>query len=112
MVALATMLDNAFGIFNNASPRFQWADIDFAFPSGDRYFRLANYEELIATRSSPTRRMKVKDAFLILFLPPETSKLGALRDDKPSALDMHMLMHCTFCFCLLYPITCLLGPLL
>jgi hypothetical protein len=97
MVALATMLDNAFGIFNNASPRFQWADIDFAFPSGDRYFKIATYEELIATLSFPTRRMKVKDAFLILFLPPETSKLGALRDDNLSALDMHMLMHCTFC---------------
>jgi hypothetical protein len=41
--------------------------------------------------------MKIEEAFLILFLPPEASKekLKVLRDGSLTALDMQLLVHCT-----------------
>lgn len=89
------MLDNAFGIFNNVSPRFQWAEIDLAFPSDDRFFAMANYDHLAASLSFPARKMKIKDAFLILFSTPEMEEdLMFLRRGNLTALDMQMLIHC------------------
>ena len=89
------MLDNALGIFNNMSPRFQWAEIDLSFPSDDRFFKLANYDQLSASQQFPVRKMKIKDAFLSLFTPPETAdyNLRVLRDGHLTALDMQMLIH-------------------
>jgi hypothetical protein len=91
------MLDNAFGIFNNVSPRFQWAEIDLIFPSDDRFFAVANYDELMAQSLFPVSKMKIKDAFLVLFSPPEkaTEGLAFLRNGNLTALDMQMLIHCT-----------------
>jgi len=91
------MLDNAFGIFNNVPPRFQWAEIDLTFPSDDIYFRTANYDELLATQRFPIPKMKIKDAFMILFTPPEKAaeRLKVLRDGNLTALDMQMLIHCS-----------------
>jgi hypothetical protein len=93
---MAVMLDSAFGIFNNVSPRFQWAEIDLTFPSDDGYFAVANYEELMAHSLFPVRKMKIKDAFLVLFSPPEKAEEGLtfLRRGKLTALDMQMLIHC------------------
>jgi hypothetical protein len=90
------MLDNAFGIFNNVSPRFQWAEIDLPFQSDDRFFRLANYNAMVASTLTPIRRMKMKDAFLLLFSPPDTENenLKVLRSGNLTALDMQMLIHC------------------
>lgn len=90
------MLDNAFGIFNNVSPRFQWAEIDLTFPSDDRFFAIANYDELMAHSLFPVRKMKIKDAFLVLFSPPEKAEEGLafLRRGNLTALDMQMLIHC------------------
>jgi hypothetical protein len=90
------MLDNLFGIFNNVPPRFNWVELDLPFPSDDRYFNTASYDELAATRLFPVRKMKIEDAFLILFLPPDASKerLKVLRDGCLTALDMQMLIHC------------------
>ena len=91
------MLDNAFGIFNNVSPRFQWAEIDLTFPSDDRFFTVANFEELIAHSLFPVHKMKIKDAFLVLFSPPDKVEEGLayLRSGNLTALDMQMLIHCT-----------------
>lgn len=91
------MLDNAFGIFNNVSPRFQWAEIDLTFPSDDRFFEVANYEELMANSLFPVRKMKIKDAFLVLFSPADKLEEGLafLRSGNLTALDMQMLIHCT-----------------
>lgn len=93
---MTLMLDNVFGVFNNMPPRFNWAEFDLAFPSDDRYFKIANFEELSATGLFPVGTMKIEDAFLILFLPPETSKekLKVLRDGRLRALDMQLLIHC------------------
>lgn len=90
------MLDNAFGIFNNVSPRFQWAEIDLTFPSDDRFFAIANYDEVIAHSVFPVRKMKIKDAFLVLFSPREKAEEGLafLRSGNLTALDMQMLIHC------------------
>lgn len=90
------MLDHAFGIFNNVSPRFQWAELDLPFPSDDIYFQVANYDELIAQSLYPRSKMKIKDAFLLLFSPPETAEqdLKVLRVGNLTALDMQMLIHC------------------
>lgn len=95
-VTIATMLDNAFGIFNNVVPRFQWAEIDLTFPSDDRYFKLTSYDQMLATRQFPQRKVKIKDAFLVLFSPPEVGdkNLTVLRQGYLSALDMQILMHC------------------
>jgi hypothetical protein len=100
------MLDIAFGIFNNVSPRFQWAEIDLPFPSADIYFRTTNYNELVATQRFPVPKMKIKDAFLILFSPPDLTNqnLQPLREGNLSALDMQMLIHCTLTSPL-YPFT-------
>jgi hypothetical protein len=90
------MLDQAFGIFNNVSPRFQWAELDLPFPSDEAYFQLANYDDLVAQSLHPQNKMKIKDAFLILFAPPETAEedLKILRSGNLTAHDMQMLMHC------------------
>jgi hypothetical protein len=89
------MLDNAFGIFNNVSPRFQWAEIDIPFPCDDQYFKTANYDELVAQSRFPQWKMKVKDAFLILFSPIEKAEdLKVLRTGNLTALDMQILIHC------------------
>jgi hypothetical protein len=101
------MLDHAFGIFNNLSPRFQWAEIDLPFPSDDVYFKVANYDELVAQSLYPQHKMKIKDAFLVLFSRPETAEedLRVLRAGNLTALDMQMLIHCKF----LSPTSYLLG---
>ena len=98
-IAMTLMLDNVFGIFNNVPPRMNWAELDLPFPSDDRSFNIANYNELIATRLFPARKMKIEEAFLILFLPPEASKeeLKVLRDGRLTALDMQLLIHCMPC---------------
>ena len=95
------MLDNAFGIFNNVSPRFQWAEIDLTFPSDDRYFGVATYDELMANSLFPIRKMKIKDAFLVLFSPSDKVEEGLtfLRSGNLTALDMQMLIHCTSLAC-------------
>lgn len=92
------MLDQAFGIFNNVSPRFQWAELDMSFPSDDVYFKVANYNELISKSLHPQNKMKIKAAFFLLFSPPETAgeDLKALRVGNLTPLDMQMLMHCKF----------------
>jgi len=92
------MLDHAFGIFDNVSPRFQWAEIDLPFPSDDVYFKVTNYDELVAKSLYPQHKMKIKDAFLVLFSPPETAEhdLKVLRNANLTALDMQLLIHCEF----------------
>ena len=92
---IATMLDNAFGIFNNVSPRFQWAELDLPFPSDDYFFRIASYDQLVASQNFPVCKMKIKDAFLSLFTPPDTPdyNLRVLREGHLTALDMQMLIH-------------------
>ena len=96
---MTLMLDNVFGIFNNVPPRINWAELELPFPSADRYFQIANYEEATATRLFPAQKMKIEEAFLILFLPPEASKekLKVLRDGSLTALDMQLLIHCMSC---------------
>lgn len=90
------MLDHAFGIFNNVSPRFQWAEIDLPFPSDDRFFEVASYAELRAQSLYPIPKMKVKDAYVVLFTPPESAEqeLNVLRTGNLTPLDMQMLIHC------------------
>jgi hypothetical protein len=96
---MALMLDNVFGIFNNVPPRINWAELDLLFPSDDRYFSIANFDELTATRLFPVTKMKIEEAFLILFLPAEASKekLKVLRDGNLTAQDMQLLIHCMSC---------------
>jgi hypothetical protein len=93
---MTLLLDSVFRIFNNVPPRINWAELDLPFPSDDRSFGLATYDELIATRVFPVRKMKIEEAFLILFLPPEASKekLKVLRDGSLTPLDMQLLIHC------------------
>ncbi len=90
------MLDSAFGIFNNLPPRFQWSEIDLPFPSDDEYFKIPNYEAMVAKHLFPQPKMKLKDAFMVLFSNPESGKdnLEALRAGHLTALDMQMLIHC------------------
>lgn len=94
---LATMLDNAFGIFNNVSPRFQWSEIDLPFPSADIYFKTATYSDMVAMQTFPVPRMKVRDAFLALFTNSEGVEgdhLRGLREGRLTASDMQVLIHC------------------
>jgi hypothetical protein len=95
---LALHLDNSFGIIHNVTPRFQWAELDVPFQSDDRFFRLANYDAMLASNLTPVRRIKIKDAFLLLFGEGERAEgdLGALRAAGLTALDMQMLIHCSF----------------
>lgn len=94
------MLDNVFGIMNNVVPRFQWAEVDLAFPSYDRHFRLTSYAHMVATNEFPGLRMKIKDAFMILFSPPsiDDTNLNVLKDGNLTALDMQILIHCKSSF--------------
>ncbi|KAH6678565.1 hypothetical protein B0J14DRAFT_473994 [Halenospora varia] len=95
LATLATMLDHAFGIFNNVSPRFQWAELDLPFPSDDRYFKVKNYDELLAQQLHPQHKMKIKDAYLVLFATPETAHndLQIIRAGNLTPLDLQMLIH-------------------
>jgi hypothetical protein len=92
------MLDTVFGIFNNVSPCFQWPEIDLQFPGDNEFFTIANFDEMAAKQAMPRCRMKVKDAFLLLFSPPEKAyeSLNVLRSDKITAFDMQILVHCQF----------------
>ena len=92
------MLDNSFGIFHNVSPRFQWSELDVPFQTDDRFFRLANYDAMLASKMTPVRRMKFKDAFLLLFSEraSEERNLDILRSAQLTALDMQMLIHRSF----------------
>jgi hypothetical protein len=89
------MLDNAFGIFNNVSPSVQWAEIDLTFPCDDNFFATANFDELTTHSLFFIRKPKIKDAFLVLFSPPDKvdEGLGFLRSNNLTALDMQMLIH-------------------
>lgn len=89
---MATMLDSAFGIFNNVSPRFQWAELDLCFPCDDTYFRTSSWEELLSTQRFPVLKMKIKDAFLVLFDNRE-GELRVLSEARLTALDMQVLIH-------------------
>jgi hypothetical protein len=95
-MTMALMLDNSFGIFHNVTPRFQWAELDVPFQSDDRFFCLASYDAMLTSKLAPVPRMKIKDAFLLLFSPPETRErdLEILRQGQLNALDMQMLIHC------------------
>ncbi|EHL03116.1 hypothetical protein M7I_0808 [Glarea lozoyensis 74030] len=95
LASVAVMLDHVFGIFNNVAPRFQWAEIDLPFPSDDRYFNVANYADLRAQVVYPQQRMKVKDAYVVLFTPPGSSEndLNVLRTANLDTFDMQMLIH-------------------
>jgi hypothetical protein len=92
------MLDNSFGIFHNVSPRFQWSELDVPFQTDDRFFRFANHDAMLASKMNPVRRMKIKDAFLLLFSEraSEERNLGLLRSARLTALDMQMLIHRSF----------------
>lgn len=92
LTTIALMLDNAFGIFNNVTPRFFWAEIDLPFPADDRFFRLANYDAMLASNLKPTSRMKLKEAFLLLFEASDQN-VEMLRSGRLTALDMQMLIH-------------------
>ncbi|ESZ95330.1 hypothetical protein SBOR_4264 [Sclerotinia borealis F-4128] len=89
------MLDNAFAIFNNLTPRLQWAEIDLAFPGNDEYFKAATYDDLGNHSGFPIPTIKIKDAFLLLFSPMETADkdLMPLCNRNITALDMQMLIH-------------------
>jgi hypothetical protein len=89
------MLDNAFAIFNNLAPRLQWAEIDLPFPSDDLYFKAAKYDDLRNHSGFPIPKMKIRDAFLLLFSPADSAErdLLPLRGGNLTALDMQMLMH-------------------
>ena len=91
---MAVMLDHAFGIFNNVSPHFQWAEIDLPFPSDDAFFSISNFDEMVAKSAIPRLGMKIKEAFLILFsVEGAEDELDVLRRGKVTALDMQMLVH-------------------
>lgn len=89
------MLENSFAVFNNITPRLQWAEIDLPFPSSDICFKAASYNDLSNHSGYPVPKIKIKDAFLLLFSPMETADndLMTLRNGNISALDMQMLIH-------------------
>ncbi|KAK6613845.1 hypothetical protein H4I96_00166 [Botrytis cinerea] len=89
------MLDNAFAIFNNLTPRLQWAEIDLPFPSNEGYFKATKFEDLKDHAGFPIPKIKIKDAFLLLFSPMESAKedLMPLCNRNLTALDMQMLIH-------------------
>lgn len=95
LITVAIMLDNSFGIFHNVSPRFQWSELDVPFQSDDRFFGLANYDAMLASKMTPVGRMKIKNAFLLLFSEraSEQRNLDILRSARLKALDMQMLIH-------------------
>lgn len=97
---IAMMLDNAFGIFNNITPRLQWSEIDLPFPSEDRYFEFASYEELLADSRFPYPKPKIKDAFMMLISAGDNWKdeLRCLRLGTLNAMDMQMLMHMIYTY--------------
>ncbi|RDW71876.1 hypothetical protein BP5796_07910 [Coleophoma crateriformis] len=97
---IAMMLDNAFGIFNNITPRLQWSEIDLPFPSEDRYFNFASYDEMLADGRFPTPKPKIKDAFVMLFSTGENweEDLRPLRSGILNAMDMQMLMHINYTY--------------
>ncbi|KAH6719294.1 hypothetical protein BKA61DRAFT_472893 [Leptodontidium sp. MPI-SDFR-AT-0119] len=91
---VAVMLDHAFGIFNNVSPHFQWAEMDLPFPSDDKFFQISNFDMMVTETAIPRLGMRIKDAFLILFSPDGADdELDVLRRGRVTALDMQMLVH-------------------
>ncbi|CAL3968804.1 unnamed protein product [Diplocarpon coronariae] len=88
---ITIMLDHAFGIFNNVSPRFQWAEFDLPFPSDDDFFRIATFDEMVAKSATPRYGVNIKTAFSVLFGAHDD--LAVLRGGKVTALDMQMLIH-------------------
>ncbi|PBP20705.1 hypothetical protein BUE80_DR008591 [Diplocarpon rosae] len=88
---ITMMLDHAFGILNNVSPRFQWAEFDLPFPSDDVFFQISTFDEMIAKSAAPRYGMNIKTAFSVLFGPRDD--FAVLRGGNVTALDMQMLIH-------------------
>lgn len=110
-------LDNAFVIFNNMPNRIELAEIDLQFPCEAIYFEVADYDELVSRQLYPQIKPKVREAFQQLFTTPEGSKnatgdanatsngqlgitIGGLTKGSLNALDVHILVHCKFCYIL------------
>ncbi|QSZ35309.1 hypothetical protein DSL72_008178 [Monilinia vaccinii-corymbosi] len=89
------MLDRSFAIFNNIVPRIQWSEIDLPFPSNDEYFKAASYDGLGCHAGYPVSKIKIKDAFLLLFSRMETAEedLMPLRNGNITAMDMQIIIH-------------------
>jgi len=97
LVTISTMLDNLFNIFNNVAPRYQWAELDLRFPTDDMFFRVATFEEFMQQGLSPQPplKMKLKEAFMLLFTPLSTmTEYRKLQDANLTALDVQMLIYC------------------
>ncbi|KAJ8069677.1 hypothetical protein OCU04_000105 [Sclerotinia nivalis] len=93
--SIMMMLDNAFAIFNNLTPRLQWAEIDLPFPSNDQYFKAAKYDDLGNHSGFPIPKIKIKDAFFLLYSRMETAEEDPLPlcNCNLTAQDMQMLIH-------------------
>jgi len=90
------MLDNAFVIFSNLPPRFEWTELDIQFPCEPQYWELATFEEAYNQSRLPKRKIKVRDAFERLFVCPDTDpeNLAALKGGVLNLLDLQILVHC------------------
>lgn len=90
------MLDNAFVIFSNLPPRFEWTELDIQFPSEPEYFALSTYDEAYAQGRLPRPKMKVREAFEKLFLcsEEEPESLATLKGGVLNTLDLQILIHC------------------
>lgn len=93
--SIMMMLDNAFAIFNNLTPRLQWAEIDLPFPSNEQYFKAAKYDDLGGLSKFPLPKIKIKDAFLLLYSPTKTAEEDPwpLSNRNLTVQDMQMLIH-------------------
>jgi len=78
--AIMTALDAAMAIFNNVPPRITFSELDLHLPSDQVFWNMGSYTDLINQAIFPRPRMKMLDAFQLLFAPTPEFQVAAEKE--------------------------------
>lgn len=84
--------DAAMAIFNNVPPRITFAELDVQLPCEQQFWEIGSYMELASQTSMPRPRMRLLDAFQLLFVPTEEFQPLAEKTDW-NCWDLLYLIH-------------------
>ncbi|RDL40259.1 uncharacterized protein BP5553_00238 [Venustampulla echinocandica] len=93
-------LDNAFGIFNNLPPHFNWSELDLELPCESKYFEATSYDDMHDRSCFPQRKAKVTEAFQLFFLQasPQSDRFDPVEKGALNMWDLQILVHVFYTF--------------
>jgi hypothetical protein len=94
------LLDSAFGIFDNIQPRIDLCELELQLPCDPIYFKTANYQEMAINSLFPHQKMKVLDAYQMLFRTQRDPSecLAPAEMISLNSWDLLILIHRTYSF--------------